>query len=201
MKKAFVVAIAAVLAAVMVRAWLSGARDLDRGTDGDLWERDVNVSAARDDEEKRVTEEVPVVEVPDRVETGTQKTSQRPRIAPSEETVSESTPSFASKDWPADIENQIWEYFAHQPGLKLTNIMSVDCDARACEMLFTGTDVNPQHVDEFGGLLEGMYELPWNVQQGSIGMREISPGTKAFAIKISNVQFIRENPKSDMARQ
>ena len=98
-------------------------------------------------------------------------------------------PGVRSHPWPDDIENLMWEYFAHQPGLELTSIVSVECSERTCEIMFTGTDVNPRYVDEFEELLFSLYSKPWNVYQGSIALQEISPGVKAFVVRVSNVEF------------
>ena len=176
--------IAAALAVFTVVAWLSGERD---EADGEPPGRGV-------DESTYTVEEIPAVEAPEVVESNDRKP------ATETETPGEPDPG-GSSEWPDGIESKIWEYFAHQPGLKLTNIMSVECDPSACEILFTGTDVNPQHVDEFSGLLEGMYNEPWGVKQGSVGLREISPGIRAYSIRISNVVFSREDPESDRVGQ
>lgn len=94
-----------------------------------------------------------------------------------------------TQSWPESIENQVWEYFAHQSGLKLTNLLSVECSETFCEIVFTGTEVNPKYVDEYSDLVSGMYQQPWNVRRASIGQREISPGAKAFIITISNQEY------------
>ena len=89
--------------------------------------------------------------------------------------------------WPADIEHQIWEYFAHQARTEITSIISVDCTFTICEILLTTSEVNPEYVDALDELTNEFPFLAWNVKWSSTGRREIAPNTKAFVITLSNV--------------
>ena len=90
-------------------------------------------------------------------------------------------------EWPSNIEDLIWEYFAHRQKSNIISINSVECTEIECTIEFVGTAVNPQYVDEFSELSSGMSREHWNVQQGSIGTREIAPGARVFVVRISNV--------------
>ena len=89
--------------------------------------------------------------------------------------------------WPTNIEGLIWEYFAHRQKSNITSINSVQCTDTNCVVEFSGTDINPRYVDEFSELKNDMFSQHWNIQQGSIGTREIAPGVRVFVISISNV--------------
>lgn len=95
----------------------------------------------------------------------------------------------AAAAWPTNIENRIWEYFAHRGKSNITSIISVECNATDCEIVFTGTELNPRGVGTFSDLWSDMYAEPWNVRQGSISTREIAPGVRAYVIGISNIPF------------
>src|SRR5262245_44547727 len=44
-----------------------------------------------------------------------------------------------------ELENRIRQYIAQVPDLRLTSVGSVQCDETQCEIVFTGTDPNPQY--------------------------------------------------------
>lgn len=91
--------------------------------------------------------------------------------------------------WPPNIENRIWEYFAHRGKSNITSIISIECTRTDCEIVFTGTEVNPRFVDTFSDLHADMSSQPWNVRQSGIGTREIAPGVRAYVIGISNIPY------------
>ncbi len=95
----------------------------------------------------------------------------------------------SSQSWPPDMENQIWEFFSHQPDPNITSIVSVQCTETKCEIVFTGTEVNPQYVDEYSVLNDALGRTFSMIQSGSLGRREIAPGARAFVITISNQEF------------
>ena len=90
-------------------------------------------------------------------------------------------------EWPSNIENLIWEYFAHRQKSNIISINSVECTETTCTIEFVGTEINPQYTDEFSDLWNDMSNEHWNIWQGGIGTREIAPGARVFVISISNV--------------
>lgn len=94
---------------------------------------------------------------------------------------------------PADIESAILQRIAEQSGLKLTSLNAVDCDARTCQVVFSGVDVNPQYVDAYSDLLGVLTDPHWNdfmPTSGSIGTREVSPGVREYVIGLTYVALV-----------
>jgi hypothetical protein len=86
---------------------------------------------------------------------------------------------------PDDVENLVVQYLTQQTGLELTSLTSIECDATRCEIVFTGTEADPQYVDGYSELWRGMMRHPWKAirpVQGGIGLRETSPGAKEFVM-------------------
>lgn len=98
-------------------------------------------------------------------------------------------PRDGSAPWPANIESLIWEYFAHRGKSNITSIISVECTPTDCEIVFTGSEINPRVVDTFSNLLDDMYLQPWGVRQSGMGTVELAPGARAYVISISNIPF------------
>jgi hypothetical protein len=124
------------------------------------------------------------------------------RLAENDEKISGDQPEEAQADdqtpekagdgrvpWPTNIENLIWEYFAHRGKSNITSIISVECTPTDCEIVFTGTEINPRVVDTFSDLHDDMYSQPWGVRQSGIGTVELAPGVRAYVIGISNIPF------------
>ena len=90
-------------------------------------------------------------------------------------------------EWPSNIENRIYEFFASQTDYVITSIMSIDCSNTECDISFTVPDIARRTVDEFSELKSAMRREGWGIMQGSIGTREVAPGVRVFYIDISNV--------------
>lgn len=95
-----------------------------------------------------------------------------------------------SPKWPDAVENMIFDYLSQLEGFRFTTITSVECEAHTCEIVFSGLNPNPTIVDDYSGILNGLYRAPINAQQGSIGTREIAAGAREFVISISNVPYV-----------
>jgi hypothetical protein len=94
---------------------------------------------------------------------------------------------------PADIENDVYQRIADQPGLELTSLTSVECDTLRCSIVFTGVEANPQYTDEYGELLSALAKPPWDDYQptaSSIGTRELAPGAREYVLAFTYVALV-----------
>ena len=94
--------------------------------------------------------------------------------------------------WPPDIEGRIWEFFAHHGKSNILNINAVECTETNCTIEITGAEVNPRYVGEFGELHDAMLAEDWNIQQSSVGTREIAPNVRVYSISLSNIPIDQE---------
>lgn len=92
--------------------------------------------------------------------------------------------------WPDGIENLIFDYFSQLEGLQFVSINSVNCEPQICEIIFSGATPNPETVDDYSDVLNGLYRPPINAQTGSIGTREIAAGAREYVIRITNVPYV-----------
>lgn len=110
-----------------------------------------------------------------------------PDAAQSRKAPSKTLENGAGNTWPAGIEDRIWQYFAHRGKSNIISINSVKCTDTECEIEFYSTDINPQYVDDFSDLTDGMYRENWNVTSSSTMLRETAPGVRALVVRLSNV--------------
>ena len=92
--------------------------------------------------------------------------------------------------WPDAVENLIFDYLLQLEGREFTNIAAVACEVHTCKIFFSGRNPNPTIVDDYSGIMNGLYQPPINARQGSIDMRELAAGGRLFVIKISNVPYV-----------
>lgn len=97
------------------------------------------------------------------------------------------TPSSPSPRYaePEDIERQLAQFIAEQPGLVVTSVSSINCSATACEIALTGTDPNPRYTNAYSDLSRKLFEGSWtDFRQlyGGISTREIAPGAREYTI-------------------
>ena len=93
-------------------------------------------------------------------------------IDPAWRTPSSPSPRYAE---PEDIERQLAQFIAEQPGLEIVSISSINCGATACEIALSGTEVNPRYVGAYSGLQDKLFQAPWNdfrILFGGISTRE-----------------------------
>lgn len=103
-------------------------------------------------------------------------------IDPAGRTPSSPSPRYAE---PEDIERQLAQFIAQQPGLAIVSLSSIDCSATACEIALSGTEVNPRYVGAYSGLQDKLLQAPWNdfrILFGGISTREIAPGAREYTI-------------------
>lgn len=97
------------------------------------------------------------------------------------------TPSAPSPPYagPDEIERQIAQFFAEQPGLAVVSLSSIECGATSCEIALTGTEVNPRYVDAYSGVfgrLLGTRRSDFRILSGGLGTREIAPGAREYVM-------------------
>ena len=105
---------------------------------------------------------------------------------------------------PAEIESAVLQRLAEQSDLTFVSINSVDCDLRTCNVVFSGVDVDPQHVGDYGDLLGVMMNPPWTDFQttsGGIGTREISAGAREYVLGFTYVALVDANADPEIAAQ
>lgn len=103
-------------------------------------------------------------------------------IDPAWRTPSSPSPRYAE---PEDIERQLAQFIAEQPGLEIVSISSIDCGATACEIALSGAEVNPRYVGAYSGLQDKLFQGPWNdfrILFGGISTREIAPGAREYVL-------------------
>ena len=95
-----------------------------------------------------------------------------------------STPSPRYAD-PEEIERQLEQFLAEQPGLVVASLSSIHCSATACEIALTGTDPSPRYVGAYSGLSRKLLEGPWTdfrMLYGGISTREVAPGAREYVM-------------------
>jgi hypothetical protein len=97
------------------------------------------------------------------------------------------TPSTPSPRYaePEEIERQLGQFFAEQPGLEIVSLASIECGATVCEIALTGTEVNPRYVGAYSDLYHKLTAGPWKdflIRSGSLGTREIAPGAREYVM-------------------
>jgi len=101
---------------------------------------------------------------------------------PASQTPSLSSPRYAE---PEEIERQLAQFIAEQPGLEIVSLSSIDCGATSCEIALTGTEVNPRYVDAYSDLHHKVTGAAWNdfqIHSSGLGTREIAPGAREYVI-------------------
>jgi hypothetical protein len=101
---------------------------------------------------------------------------------PAWRTPSSPSPRYAE---PEDIERQLAQFIAEQPGLQIVSLSSIDCSATACEIALTGAQVNPRYVGAYSELNHKLFAAPWKdfrILFGGISTREIAPGAREYVL-------------------
>ncbi|HET7924831.1 MAG TPA: hypothetical protein VFL30_08020 [Rhodanobacteraceae bacterium] len=94
---------------------------------------------------------------------------------------------------PAEIERQLAQFIAEQPGLEVVSISSIDCGATACEIALTGREVNPRYVGAYSDLNHKLFAAPWKdffIRSGGLGTREIAPGAREYVISFDYRPYV-----------
>jgi hypothetical protein len=91
-----------------------------------------------------------------------------------------------------ELEHRLRQYIGRVPGLTLTSINSVRCDPMRCEIVFTGTSVNPRYVDEYATFQQDLWRQVADdgfveFLTGSLGTREIVAGAKEYVMGFTYV--------------
>ena len=106
-----------------------------------------------------------------------------PRAAdPAWRTPSSPTPRYAEPD---EIERQLAQFIAQQPGLEIVSLSSIECGATTCEISLTGAEVNPRYVDAYSDLYHKLSSAGANdflIRSAGLGTREIAPGAREYVI-------------------
>ncbi|HET7608054.1 MAG TPA: hypothetical protein VFL84_05215 [Gammaproteobacteria bacterium] len=103
-------------------------------------------------------------------------------IDPAWRTPSSPSPRYAE---PEEIERQLEQFIAEQPGLEIVSLSSIECGATTCEIALTGTEVNPRYVDAYSELNRRLSQGPWTdfiIRSGGLSTREIAPGAREYVI-------------------
>jgi hypothetical protein len=94
---------------------------------------------------------------------------------------------------PEDIERQLEQFLAQQPGLEIVSLSSIDCGATACEIALTGAEVNPRYVGAYSDLYHKLSVAGWNdflIRSAALGTREIAPGAREYVITFDYQPFV-----------
>jgi hypothetical protein len=99
-----------------------------------------------------------------------------------------------------ELENRIRQYIAQVPDLRLTSLNSVQCDETQCEIVFTGTDANPQFVDQYMKFSESLWRQVADdgfveFLTGGMGTREVVAGAKEYVMGFTYVAI--DSPSTD----
>jgi hypothetical protein len=128
-----------------------------------------------------ITEALTTSTSADVMRTGNNAIDSRP-IDPALRTPSSPSPPYAE---PEDIERQLEQFIAEQPGLAVASLSSVNCSATACEIALTGSNPNPRYVGAYWDLTHQLFAAPWSdvrILFGGISTREIAPGAREYVI-------------------
>ena len=149
-----------------------------------LWRRSLprgNTENAVSDSGAPVAE--PVSTSPSADLTNTGNVAPEPRaVDPAWRTPSSPSPRYAE---PEEIERQLAQFLAAQPGLEVVSLSSIHCGATTCEIALTGNEVNPRYVDAYHDLFDKVTSAGGNdfrIRSAGLGTREIAPGAREYVI-------------------
>lgn len=91
-----------------------------------------------------------------------------------------------------ELERRIRQYIGQVPGLRMTSLNSVQCDDIKCEIVFTGTDANPQYVDQYSEFSDKLWRQVSDdgfveFLTGGLGTREVAAGAKEYVMGFTYV--------------
>jgi hypothetical protein len=109
-------------------------------------------------------------------------------------------PGVVGRDRIEELENRVGQYIGQVQGLRLTSINSVDCDETQCEIVFTGTDANPQYVDQYMKFEQDLWRQVSDdgfveFLTGGLSTREVAAGAKEYVMGFTYVAI--DPPSSD----
>jgi hypothetical protein len=157
-----------------------------------LWRRPLPVGGTKDEALDSVGSVAPppatVAQSPS--STNTDDAAEPRAIDPAWRTPSTPSPRYAE---PEEIERQLAQFLAQQPGLEIVSLSSIKCGATSCEIALTGTEVNPRYVDAYSDLNRKLSEAPWTdfiIRSGGLGTREIAPGAREYVISFDYRPYV-----------
>lgn len=103
-------------------------------------------------------------------------------IDPPQRTMPSPSPRYAEPD---EIERQLAQFIAQQPGIEIVSLSSIECGATTCEIALTGAEVNPRYVDAYSDLYHKLSSAGGNdflIRSAGLGTREIAPGAREYVI-------------------
>ena len=106
-----------------------------------------------------------------------------------------------------ELESRIRQFIGRVPGLALTSINSVQCDDAQCEVVFTGTDANPQKVGQYSEFWNNLWRQVnddglVHFLTGGLGTREVVAGAREYVMSFTYVAIDSPSTDSDeTARQ
>ena len=99
-----------------------------------------------------------------------------------------------------ELESRVRQYIGQVPGLRMTSLNSVQCDGIKCEIVFTGTDANPQYVDQYMEFERNLWRQVSDdgfveFLTGGLGTREVAAGAKEYVMGFTYVPI--DSPSRD----
>lgn len=111
-------------------------------------------------------------------------------IDPAWQTPPSPSPRYAE---PEEIERQLEQFIAEQPGLEIVSLSSIECGATTCEIALTGAEVNPRYVGAYSDLYRKVSSAGGNdflIRSAGLGTREIAPGAREYVISFDYRPYV-----------